>query len=712
MKHILLVTAIATALHTEVKSNRKLKPAFRPSQLVPRTEYFSEKTLGPEIDTIPALKIHSNGNVEMPYYDEERQLESSPQNVSGWDQDGIFQKFSVDAISYRVNIVDHGAHIDSLDNRQAIQSAIDYANTNNYPVFIPNGTFHVSTLNNLNHGFEIPSHLHIFGESKKAIIQNDNNTTAHAFFVINGHDVTLSNFTINSNVANGASVINAVDGAHRMLIDHMSILGGGGWKVFARRCENIIIQNSIFQHEGEANCIELNECVAGRIVTNEIYGSTTPSAIASQSNAIEIYNLASTIAKGYHYIADNYIHHVNRGINLVCDKNSVVTGNRLLSVAEISIYPTYDDVTVTIPSSGIIISDNVIKRGGFAGNYPGIQLQGEYITVTGNLIDSISGSGILNYSPYTTISGNTITHTGAFNIGNQLGADHSVISSNVALNANIRSIYNEADYVGIIGNIAGDNRATILEDFAIFNAFGADSINISGNTPIGVTTANFSESVVSIYEVNARIGDRLQISTNNNIYKIEAETQIDGDGFRLQGSGIGAPNIFLDATNESPSNRYSAYINSWNGINSWGLGFRGNQNFSLHNFTNGSAALTILQSNNHIGIGTTNPARELHVEGSARITGSGGMATTITGRDAEDDITNVVVGAGLTLSSGQLTTIHNDILPETDNTYYIGKNDDDDPNAWKGIILKDQTTGAYYRLEINDGEITVTDLID
>lgn len=50
--------------------------------------------------------------------------------------------------------------------------------------------------------------------------------------------------------------------------------------------------------------------------------------------------------------------------------------------------------------------------------------------------------------------------------------------------------------------------------------------------------------------------------------------------------------------------------------------------------------------------------------------------------------------------------------PITDDTYYIGKNDDDTPKAYKGIILKDQTTGTYYRIEINSGAISIVDLTD
>ncbi len=52
------------------------------------------------------------------------------------------------------------------------------------------------------------------------------------------------------------------------------------------------------------------------------------------------------------------------------------------------------------------------------------------------------------------------------------------------------------------------------------------------------------------------------------------------------------------------------------------------------------------------------------------------------------------------------------IEPDTDDAYYIGKNDDDSPKAFKGLILKDTTNGKYYRIEVISGVLTATDLTD
>ncbi len=60
---------------------------------------------------------------------------------------------------------------------------------------------------------------------------------------------------------------------------------------------------------------------------------------------------------------------------------------------------------------------------------------------------------------------------------------------------------------------------------------------------------------------------------------------------------------------------------------------------------------------------------------------------------------------------GNSTQIAGDLLPAVDNTYYLGHNDDS-PAAWKGLILKDTRNGKYYRIEVVNGVVTATDLMD
>lgn len=71
-------------------------------------------------------------------------------------------------------------------------------------------------------------------------------------------------------------------------------------------------------------------------------------------------------------------------------------------------------------------------------------------------------------------------------------------------------------------------------------------------------------------------------------------------------------------------------------------------------FCTNSSKRAVLLGNGNFGIGTLTPAQLLHVAGIARITGSGSTATTITGRDANNDITNVGIGTNLSISGGTL----------------------------------------------------------
>ena len=72
-----------------------------------------------------------------------------------------------------------------------------------------------------------------------------------------------------------------------------------------------------------------------------------------------------------------------------------------------------------------------------------------------------------------------------------------------------------------------------------------------------------------------------------------------------------------------------------------------------------------------------------------------------------DGLVNAVGG----FQAGAVSNMQN-IYPITDDTYYLGKNDDDSPFAWKGLILKDTTDGKYYRIECINGVVTATDLTD
>lgn len=85
-----------------------------------------------------------------------------------------------------------------------------------------------------------------------------------------------------------------------------------------------------------------------------------------------------------------------------------------------------------------------------------------------------------------------------------------------------------------------------------------------------------------------------------------------------------------------------------------------NTDLASHRFWSGGSndngtELMRIQGNGNVGIATPSPAQTLHVQGTARVTGSTGTPTTIAGRNAAGDISNVAIGTGLSLTSGTLS---------------------------------------------------------
>jgi len=127
-----------------------------------------------------------------------------------------------------------------------------------------------------------------------------------------------------------------------------------------------------------------------------------------------------------------------------------------------------------------------------------------------------------------------------------------------------------------------------------------------------------------------------------------------GDGLTLQaGAGQNAYlNINGPATGQNESLQFQK-----DGVAKWQFYMTTPSTPDLHlQNAAGTKALSMTGSTGNVGINQDAPQQKLHVEGQARITDSGGTATTITGRDAQEDITDVTVGTGLSLSGGALST--------------------------------------------------------
>jgi hypothetical protein len=503
------------------------------------------------------------------------------------------------------NILDFGATEAQADNRDEIQAAADYAVANGIPMYVPAGEWEISTLNGSNRGLELSDNMQIIGEGDASIIRDLNTLNSHVFILVDGDNVQIQNIRIEGNNTAGTSAININVDADFATVDNVTFSDGFGWNVFSKGNEGTNVRNCRMEHIGSANCIEYNECIRGSIINNIIYGNTTNGGpIVSTSQSIEIYNLAATVVKGYHIISGNKIRNVRRGIAMVADDNSIIVDNNFDVVGEMAIHTSYDDVTTTVPSKNIIISNNRINDVGFQGSYPGIQALGDNIKIIGNIITESNVSGITNRSPGGLVSNNHVYNSGGLCIFNGATGINTTIVGNVAINGT-RGIVNEADFVTITGNIAGEDDASATMDLAIFNDASANDVVMSGNTSIGgYAILSNGTTNVSIYGNNARIGGKLNINAADNINTVEIATSTNDDGIRLKGSGVGGPTFRLDATNATPANRYSSFVNVWNGTDTWGMGFRGDQNFILRNYITASNALAIDVTNNRLTIVT------------------------------------------------------------------------------------------------------------
>lgn len=134
-------------------------------------------------------------------------------------------------------------------------------------------------------------------------------------------------------------------------------------------------------------------------------------------------------------------------------------------------------------------------------------------------------------------------------------------------------------------------------------------------------------------------------------------------GATAAASGSGGVDILGMFRPDNPGNAYgqNARINMFryeDDLSCGALCSRTAVTFKLNHSTGGSFAdVLTMQSNGNVGIGNTSPAQTLHVTGTARITGSSGIASTLTGMDPDGDINRVTPGAGLELIDNALNLI-------------------------------------------------------
>jgi hypothetical protein len=290
----------------------------------------------------------------------------------------------------------------------------------------------------------------------------------------------------------------------------------------------------------------------------------------------------------------------------------------------------------------------------------------------------------------------------------------------------------------------------------MFGQFGVDNNNIGlfnidtvGIQPDG-ETIKLTGNKISVVNIN---GDdstysTTHYSTTNSAIKVINYSTVSsaGSGFDLSNrKGAGAPFVIHNYS-ESTQNivaldntaiSQGAILKLNNAHNDFygEVGRYGTKDFLTCYKENSSQYVTRIDSSGYLSLGTYSPPNTVlfalknykgsathfiycldslgtgvpfYVTAGGTVSASGSLTTTnyiSSGNGFRTGATTVID------ANRNLTNIRN-ITPETDNTYYVGKNDDDTPLSFKGIILKDTANGKYYRIEITNGSIVATDLTD
>lgn len=188
----------------------------------------------------------------------------------------------------------------------------------------------------------------------------------------------------------------------------------------------------------------------------------------------------------------------------------------------------------------------------------------------------------------------------------------------------------------------GTPAAPVWTSSSVSNAW-----NLAGNAGTNAATnyLGTSDNQALVFRTNA--AERLRISAAGNI-GIGNTAPIAPLSFA---SSLGSKVAFFDGG--SPADFLGI------GVSSTQLNYHTATN-SSHVFwaggTNGDGTeLVRIQSGGNVGIGTNAPSTKLHVNGTARITGSTGTPTTIVGRDGSGNIGNITLGSGLSIVGGALS---------------------------------------------------------
>jgi len=274
--------------------------------------------------------------------------------------------------------------------------------------------------------------------------------------------------------------------------------------------------------------------------------------------------------------------------------------------------------------------------------------------------------------------------------GLDTGADHSYIDQDVTSGAS--PVFDGTNFTGIPDG-----------------AMSTDYVEVAGDQMDGALVIDVTGTEALLVRKNADGGDMFVVDTTNSVIKSYAHNYIhqqsDGGGFSIYGYDDESGNYIHNYIDDSGTAKLAS--------NSAVTMTAGGGNFFFSSTADIAFKLGDAAGANKIILYDSAWGTPFRVDSLGRSTFQGKQIIDVTATEALLVRKDADGGDVFTVNTtSSIVTATANVYPGTDNTYYLGKNDDDSPQAWKGVILKDQTTGTYYRLQIDNGAVNLIDLTD
>jgi hypothetical protein len=298
----------------------------------------------------------------------------------------------------------------------------------------------------------------------------------------------------------------------------------------------------------------------------------------------------------------------------------------------------------------------------------------------------------------THVTGNTTAITATLTAAIEIGKTYEVIITGTGGGAT-------ATYTlgGVTGTTIAASGAIAITDHITAKTTASFILTPANTNTVAITSISIKAFIDDTGDltVDGNIVARspIRLPIGNSLYPSIASLQNPDTGIYMEASG--GPLISIDGTLTHSFGGSGYYIDAA------GAGIVLNRDCALSRFA-ANHIMAKVSTNQQLFTVMNTYTNADNYEGLT-LTGVAGSSVNITAATAGtggDNLDVVLTPAG----TGAVKT--GNVQPITDDTYYLGKNDDDTPLAYKGIILKDTTNSKYYRIEVISGSITATDLTD